>query len=50
MNVTETGMEYRQLRIEDFLKEGPAEQEKNSNVYALGMITENNADITWKKK
>lgn len=50
MKVTETGMEYRQLRIEDFLKEGPAEQEKNSKVYALGMITENNADITWKKK
>lgn len=26
MNVTETGSEYRQLRIEDFLEAEPAEQ------------------------
>ena len=50
MNVTETGSEYRQLRIEDFLEAEPAEQVECPEVYTLEMITENNADITWKKK
>ena len=46
MNVTETGSEYRQLRIEDFLEAEPAEQVECPEVYTLEMITENNADIT----
>ena len=50
MNVTETGSEYRQLRIEDYLEVEPAEQGKRPEVCVLGMITENNADIAWKKK
>lgn len=50
MNDTETGNEYRQLRIEDFLSGNTAEQCGDSGVCALSMITENNADITWKKR
>lgn len=50
MNDTEIGTEYRQLRIEDFLNQDTAEQCGDSEVYTLSMITENNADITWKKR
>ena len=49
MKVTEVEPEYRQLRIEDFLNQAPAEQGGETEVYASQMITENNATITWKK-